>query len=73
MHAVVLAVVNSGEIPSGAFARLFEPFWQGAEATRARGLGLGLWIVQQIVTAHGGEIAVRSEHNKTTFSVRMPR
>ncbi|MGH9885842.1 MAG: sensor histidine kinase, partial [bacterium] len=69
---VYVAVTNSGPtIPSEALDRLFEPFWQGA--ARSRGLGLGLYIVQQIVHAHGGTIAVRSEADQTTFTVRLPR
>ncbi len=56
---------------------LFEPFRQGPgcrAASRARGLGLGLYIAKQIVTAHGGEIDVRSSaESGTTFTVRVPR
>ena len=54
--------------------KLFEPFWQGAKpGATPRGLGLGLFIVQQIVEPHGGEIAVRSRNDQTTFTVRLPR
>ena len=38
--------------------RIFEPFSQGEG--RSRGLGLGLFIVREIVRAHGGTIAMRS-------------
>jgi signal transduction histidine kinase len=74
--SVVLAVTNRGPtIPDDALGRLFEPFWQGPEdgAARSRGLGLGLFIAQQIVKAHGGGIAVRSLDEQTTFTVRLPR
>jgi signal transduction histidine kinase len=38
------------------------------------GLGLGLYIAQQIVDGQGGSIEVRSEEgNGTTFTVRLPR
>jgi len=73
---VVVAVTNRGPtIPGDAFGKLFEPFWQGSKsgATKARGLGLGLFIAQQIVQAHDGEIAVRSQNDQTTFTVRLPR
>jgi signal transduction histidine kinase len=74
---VVLSVHNDGApIPVEAQARLFEPFYRGDqhgdEATR--GLGLGLYLVQQIVIAHEGTIGVRSvEGEGTTFTVRLPR
>lgn len=71
---VFLAVSNRGPtIPTAALSKLFEPFWQGARASKSRGLGLGLFIVQQIVHAHGATIAVRSEDEQTTFTVRLPR
>ncbi|HEX7942182.1 MAG TPA: HAMP domain-containing sensor histidine kinase, partial [Gemmatimonadaceae bacterium] len=74
--SVFLAVTNHGPtIPGEALGRLFEPFWQGPRggATRSRGLGLGLFIAQQIVQAHGGGITVRSQNHQTTFTVRLPR
>ncbi len=74
--SVYIAVANRGPtIPSEAHGKLFEPFWQAPRegAAKSRGLGLGLFIVQQIVEAHGGTIAVRSENEQTTFTVRLPR
>ncbi len=73
-----LAVSNRGTpIPAELLPVLFEPFRQGPgcrDASRARGLGLGLYIAKQIVTAHGGEIRVRSSaESGTTFTVRVPR
>lgn len=70
----MLAVHNRGpSIPPELIGTLFEPFVQGAEAARSRGLGLGLLIVQQIVHAHGGDITVRSADERTSFTVRLPR
>jgi len=74
-EAVVVTVSNSGTIPSELLPRLFDPF-RGAQrqAGRAEGLGLGLYIVQQIVLAHGGNVQVQSgEDNRTTFRVSIPR
>jgi PAS domain S-box-containing protein len=71
-ESVVLTVGNRGPaIPVGVMSKLFEPFWQ-ANDTKRRGLGLGLFISQQIVEAHGGAIDVESANDHTTFCVRLP-
>jgi two-component system, sensor histidine kinase and response regulator len=72
---VSLSVHNAGAIPPHVRERLFDPFRSGTDPlTRSGGLGLGLFIVKQIVEAHGGEIAVSSsEAEGTRFAVRLPR
>jgi len=72
---VVASVHNGGTIPADLMPRLFEPFQPGVgRRTRAEGLGLGLYIVQQIVHAHGGEVRVSSSPEAgTRFEVRLPR
>jgi PAS domain S-box-containing protein len=74
----VLAVTNRGPtIPAEVAERMFEPFWQAPRdepaTQRSGGLGLGLFIVREIVRAHGGTIDVRSRDGVTTFTVRLPR
>ena len=76
---VVLTVKNRGpEIPPSAFPTLFDPFVRAA-ATLASGktpggVGLGLFISREIVTAHAGTIVVTSsEANGTVFTIRLPR
>ncbi len=74
---VLISVTNRGTtIPAHMLPRLFEPFSRG-HGSRARGasqgLGLGLYIVHEIVTAHGGTIAVTSsETDGTEVVVRWP-
>lgn len=75
---VLVLVANRGPaIPAGILATLFQPF-SGARKTRTTvsnsgGMGLGLYIVSEIVRAHGGAIEVNSEAGLTTFSLRLPR
>jgi len=72
-EAVLLNVSNRGPvIPPELVDRLFEPFRQGTDSG-GRGLGLGLFIVREIVRAHGGTIDVRSCADLTTFAVTLPR
>lgn len=49
--------------------KLGQPFF----STKTKGIGLGLYIVYEIVKKHKGEIKVESEVGKgTTFTVRLP-
>jgi PAS domain S-box-containing protein len=73
---IVAAVSNDGPtIPEDQIERLFEPFRRGPTGTSspAGGLGLGLFIVREVVRAHGGRVAVRSGRGTTTFTVHLPR
>ena len=49
-------------IPAAEHARIFEPFYRAPDvvAAQIQGAGLGLSLVQRIVEAHGGRIALRS-------------
>ncbi|WP_343213364.1 sensor histidine kinase [Archangium violaceum] len=56
--------------------RLFQPMQRGETAgdNASRNVGLGLYIVDHIVRAHGGSVEVRSREGEgTTFRVRLPR
>ena len=75
---VLLEVHNRGApIPDSLLPVLFQPF-RGGDPTdpsrRQQGLGLGLYLVNEIVRAHGAEVAVRSTApDGTLFSVKWPR
>ncbi len=72
---VLLSVRNGGAIDPNARASLFDPFRQRTDAhARKSGLGLGLFIVDQLVRAHRGTIDVdSSEADGTSFLVSLPR
>jgi phosphoserine phosphatase RsbU/P len=67
-----LIVHNWGpQIPSEKLASLFEPMTRGTQAaSKARSVGLGLYIVREIARAHGGAARVVSTQDAgTTFTV----
>lgn len=75
-----LDVLNSGAaIDEDELDSLFEPLRRGPasgpDVSRPSdaGLGLGLFIVREIVSAHGGRVEVSSLDETTRFSVRLPR
>jgi signal transduction histidine kinase len=73
---VLLEVHNTGPaISDELLATMFDPLVRGSNLNQDKiGLGLGLFIVNEIVSAHKGSIAVTSsEHAGTTFVLRLPR
>ncbi|XXY54522.1 HAMP domain-containing sensor histidine kinase [Sorangium sp. So ce269] len=53
--------------------RVFEPFQRIASTYKSQSLGLGLYIVREIVQAHGGSIAIESpDSGGAAFVVRLP-
>ncbi|MCY1046647.1 PAS domain S-box protein [Corallococcus sp. bb12-1] len=72
---VSLEVHNSGTpIPPDVLPHLFDPFRRGGGSNPHGGLGLGLYIVEQVVKGHGGRIEVRSRAAEgTVFRVLLPR
>ncbi|MBU6959524.1 HAMP domain-containing histidine kinase [Pseudomonas sp. CVAP len=75
---VTLTMHNHGEpIPAEALPTIFDPLVRSASeelAGPSTSLGLGLFIVKQVVDAHQGTIEVSSsEAEGTTFSVVLPR
>jgi signal transduction histidine kinase len=70
---VEVAVHNGGPpIPADRLEVIFNPFERGRQD--GAGLGLGLYIVREIVKGHGGSVSVSSsaEHG-TTFALKLPR
>jgi signal transduction histidine kinase len=60
---------TGGGIPPDQLNRIFEPFY----TTKKKGSGLGLLIVQRIVSEHGGRIELESHVGKgTQFRIWLP-
>jgi two-component system sensor histidine kinase HydH len=67
---VVLEVRDTGPgVTVGNLGTIFEPYF----TTKAEGSGLGLWIAQQIIAAHGGTIrAANAPGGGAVFSIHLP-
>jgi signal transduction histidine kinase len=78
---VVIAVQNTGKpIPPPLLPTIFEPLVRAGgedadEHSQVAGanLGLGMFVVREIATAHGGTVTVTSEASATRFELRLPR
>lgn len=74
--AVRIEVANEGDpIPEHEMPRLFEPFARGPSSrSRPESVGLGLFIVSEIVAARGGDVRVFNapEAGTVTLAVRLP-
>jgi sigma-B regulation protein RsbU (phosphoserine phosphatase) len=69
-----ITVHNHGQpIPPDVLPRLFAPMVRGADVT-SKGVGLGLYIVREIVRAHGGRAEAESTaESGTRFILHIPR
>jgi signal transduction histidine kinase len=68
-----LWVANGGEpIQPALLGKLFLPFVRASAQMNQQGLGLGLYIAQEIARAHEGTLAVTSTQQETRFTFRMP-
>jgi PAS domain S-box-containing protein len=73
---VICRVINAGAIAPTSLATLFDPFKENSRKSSggSSGLGLGLFIGQQIVIAHGGTIkAASTDKGLVIFEVMLPR
>jgi signal transduction histidine kinase len=75
---VELSVSNGRAIPPDVLPHVFDPFRRGAARTatpNGGGLGLGMYIVRLIATAHGGEVCASADaaSDTTVIRVTLPR
>jgi signal transduction histidine kinase len=73
-EAALLTVVDHGlGVAPQDKERIFGRFERAVPVRQYGGFGLGLWIVRQVVEAHGGTIAVTdTPGGGATFTVRLP-
>jgi two-component system sensor histidine kinase VanS len=72
---IVITFTNKGNpIPREKLGTIFEKFFRldTSRSTNTGGAGLGLAIAKEIVNAHGGNISVQSDTEKTVFTVVLP-
>ena len=70
-----LEVIDDGSgVEPANLERIFEPFQRIASTYKSQSLGLGLYIVREIVQAHGGSIMIESPDSGggAAFVVRLP-
>lgn len=72
---VAVAVRDHGiGIPASELEEIFEPYRRGSNATKLRGIGLGLSGSRDVIRELGGELTVEStEGEGSVFTVRLPR
>lgn len=71
---ITISVIDYGQgIPEKELKLIFNKYYSAAKKFRKIGTGLGLYLSQQIVKSHNGEITVTSEENvRTEFCVKLP-
>jgi PAS domain S-box-containing protein len=72
-HARLLVRDEGVGIDPADHARIFDRFERVSEHPQVAGFGIGLWLVAQVVQAHGGEVGVQSARGHgATFFVTLP-
>jgi signal transduction histidine kinase len=74
-YATVAVVDHGIGIPDAALPQLFSPFFRAPNAVSKHisGMGIGLFVVKELVELHGGSLAVASEEGVgSTFTVALP-
>jgi two-component system, OmpR family, sensor histidine kinase KdpD len=71
---ISIAVADQGAgLSEAEIAHVFEPYYRSPEtAHRVSGMGMGLAIAHNIVSAHGGRIRAESWPGRTVFTFTLP-
>ena len=70
----MLDIADTGPgIPADELPHVFDRLWRGQHARDVAGSGIGLAVVRELVTAHGGTVTAASPANGgTTITLRLP-
>ena len=73
-RTAVLDIADTGPgIPADELPHVFDRLWRGQHARAVTGSGIGLAVVRELVTAHGGTVTARSPAGSgTTITIRLP-
>ncbi len=72
-HAVLRVVDTGPGIPPDELPHIFDRLWRGRAAEQVSGSGIGLALVREIVSSHGGTIEATSAPGEgTTITIRLP-
>nr|MDQ2996721.1 PAS domain S-box protein [Chloroflexota bacterium] len=75
-HTAYIRVSDQGiGIPAAALPQLFRRFYRApnVDSQHISGMGIGLYVVKEIVELHGGTVEVVSqEHQGSTFTICLP-
>lgn len=71
---ITITITDYGQgISKENIDKIFNKYYSTAKKFRKIGTGLGLYLSQQIIKSHGGEITVTSEENvSTSFCIKLP-
>ncbi|HEU5474919.1 MAG TPA: HAMP domain-containing sensor histidine kinase [Actinophytocola sp.] len=69
-----IEVADTGPgIPADELPHIFDRWWRGRATTGTSGSGIGLAVVRELITAHGGTVTAESgPSGGATFTVRLP-
>ena len=68
---IIVRIIDNGPgIPQDIQNKIFDPFFTTKPV--GKGTGLGLEVVQQIISQHNGKVTVKSEPGRTEFEVCFP-
>ena len=73
-HTAMIDIVDAGSgIPADEMAHIFEELYRGENARGVPGSGLGLKLVERIISLHAGTVQVRSKPGRgSVFTIRLP-
>lgn len=71
---LVLKIHDKGKgIPKKDLPNVFKRYYRGSSAAQREGIGLGLYLVENIIKEHRGKVRIYSRENRgTTVEIRLP-